>query len=161
MRLPMTERIKSKKNRFCYDHPRPAVTVDLILFRRSEKRIEVLLIRRAGEPFKHEWALPGGFVDRDESLEAAAARELEEETGYKAAKLVPLGWFYTTPGLTNEKMHAYVGMGLKKVGQDLEEDEAKTPHHTTAHAPNVARSVPGRGLARPPRAPRAARRAPE
>ena len=78
---------KSKELQFCYDYPRPAVTVDVIVFRRLEKRIEVLLIKRAGEPFKHHWAFPGGFVDGDESLEAAAARELQEETGISGIQL--------------------------------------------------------------------------
>lgn len=65
---------------YTYDYPRPAVTVDIILFRMDENTPEVLLIQRANDPFKGSWALPGGFVDKDEPLEAAAARELREET---------------------------------------------------------------------------------
>jgi 8-oxo-dGTP diphosphatase len=64
------------------------------LFRRGARdRIEVLLIKRAREPFKGKWALPGGFVDKDESLEDAAARELREETGLEGNRLDQLGAF--------------------------------------------------------------------
>jgi 8-oxo-dGTP diphosphatase len=66
---------------YCYDYPRPAVTVDLVIFTIADNDLKVLLIRRAQEPFKGRWALPGGFVDKDESLEKAAARELQEEAG--------------------------------------------------------------------------------
>ena len=58
-------------------HPRPAVTVDLVVLCAGE----LLLIERGNEPFAGSWALPGGFVDPDERVEDAAARELEEETG--------------------------------------------------------------------------------
>lgn len=78
---------------YCYDHPRPAVTVDIVLFHRSLNRVEVLLIERANEPFKGLWAFPGGFVDKDESLEAAAARELLEETGLSDLHLEQIGAF--------------------------------------------------------------------
>lgn len=79
--------------RYSYEHPRPAVTVDVVLLHRSEDRIEVLLIKRAQEPFKDRWAFPGGFVDENESLEAAAARELREETGISRVKIAQLGAF--------------------------------------------------------------------
>ena len=59
-----------------------------------------------------------------ESPKTCASRELVEETGYKAAKFTSIGWYYTTPGLTDEKMHAFVATGLTHVGQDLEEDES-------------------------------------
>ena len=77
----------------CYDHPRPALTVDISLFHRSGNRVEVLLIKRAREPFKGLWAFPGGFVDKDESLEDAAARELLEETGLSGIHLEQIGAF--------------------------------------------------------------------
>jgi 8-oxo-dGTP diphosphatase len=64
-----------------YQHPRPALTVDCVVFAVERERLGVLLIRRAREPHAASWALPGGFVDMDEDLETAARRELEEETG--------------------------------------------------------------------------------
>lgn len=68
---------------YTYEYPRPAVTVDCVVlgFDPSERDLKVLLIKRLSEPYKNQWALPGGFVDMDESLETAALRELEEETG--------------------------------------------------------------------------------
>jgi 8-oxo-dGTP diphosphatase len=65
---------------YIYDYPRPAVTVDIILFTFHEGRLKVLLIRRKQPPFQGQWALPGGFVQIDESLDDAALRELREET---------------------------------------------------------------------------------
>jgi 8-oxo-dGTP diphosphatase len=89
----MTKRQSSNKQH-CYDYPRPAVTVDIILFRRGRRnRLEVLLIRRGREPFADCWAFPGGFVDKDESLEDAAARELKEETGLEGISFHQLGAF--------------------------------------------------------------------
>lgn len=81
------------KKQYCYERPRPAVSVDIALFYRGAGRAEVLLVRRGRDPFKGQWALPGGFVDEDESLEAAAARELEEETGVKRVRLRQVGAF--------------------------------------------------------------------
>lgn len=66
---------------YTYEYPHPSVTVDLVIFTIADNDLKVLLIRRGAEPFKGCWALPGGFVEIDESLETAAARELEEEAG--------------------------------------------------------------------------------
>jgi ADP-ribose pyrophosphatase len=66
---------------------------------------------------------PAGTLEPPEPPETCARRELVEETGYQAATIEPLGWFYTTPGLTDEKMHAFLARGLRPVGQHLEEDE--------------------------------------
>ncbi len=68
---------------YTYEYPRPALTVDCIIFGLGENSLKVLLIERADEPFKGMWALPGGFVDMDETIDDAARRELEEETGIK------------------------------------------------------------------------------
>jgi 8-oxo-dGTP diphosphatase len=64
-----------------YPHPRPALTVDLVVIAGPPEARRVLLVRRGLEPFRGRWALPGGFVDENEPLEHAARRELEEETG--------------------------------------------------------------------------------
>jgi len=66
---------------FTYKYPRPAVAVDMVIFGYDTKKLRVLLIRRGIEPFFDCWALPGGFVNPDESLDDAARRELAEETG--------------------------------------------------------------------------------
>ncbi|MEL6228803.1 MAG: NUDIX domain-containing protein [Cyanobacteria bacterium J06627_3] len=65
-----------------YNYPRPAVTVDCVVFGLDQTDyLQVLLIQRRLPPFVGQWALPGGFVRQDEALEAAARRELQEETG--------------------------------------------------------------------------------
>jgi 8-oxo-dGTP diphosphatase len=72
---------------YTYEHPRPALTVDIVLFANIIDALSILLIQRKHPPFKGMWALPGGFVDMDETLEQAAIRELEEETGVSGAAL--------------------------------------------------------------------------
>jgi 8-oxo-dGTP diphosphatase len=76
--------------------PRPALTVDVAVFVRGAPLL-VLLIQRAQPPFAGEWALPGGFVEEGETVAAAAARELAEETGLRAGDLGLLG-VYSAPG---------------------------------------------------------------
>ena len=66
--------------KYQYEYPRPSVTVDCVVFGLDDNEIKTLLIQRKLEPFKGEWALPGGFVLMDEDIDAAALRELREET---------------------------------------------------------------------------------
>lgn len=75
---------------YTYDYPRPALTVDIVIFSVRSDNLQVLLVCRGEGPYLGMWALPGGFVRQDESLEEAAARELEEETGIHEAYLEQL-----------------------------------------------------------------------
>ena len=75
---------------YTYKYPRPAVTADCVVIT-SEDEPRVLLIERGEEPFKGCWAIPGGFLNMDETTEQCAIRELEEETGLKIDKANQIG----------------------------------------------------------------------
>src|SRR4051812_48945169 len=83
---------------YCYDYPRPAVTVDLAAFALRDAGLRVLLVRRKHEPFAGRWAFPGGFLELDEPIEAAALRELREETGFEVPGPVELIGVFGAPG---------------------------------------------------------------
>lgn len=78
-------------------YEKPALTADVVIFRKGAGGPEVLLIRRGGHPFLGFWALPGGFAEKNETLEASAARELQEETCVTGAGMRLVG-VYSTPG---------------------------------------------------------------
>jgi 8-oxo-dGTP diphosphatase len=78
---------------YTYEHPRPALTVDCVVFGLDEDELKVLLIQRDLEPFAGTWALPGGFVHMEETLDGAARRELEEEAGLRNVYLEQLYTF--------------------------------------------------------------------
>lgn len=81
----------------CYDYPRPAVTTDICLFTVVDDDLRILLVRRGEEPFKGSWALPGGFLREDETLDDCAARELQEEAGVTIPHLEAFATF-SDPG---------------------------------------------------------------
>jgi len=78
---------------YTYEFQRPALTVDCVVFGLDEEDLKIILIQRDREPFEGRWAIPGGFVHIDESLEEAAIRELKEETGVQNVFLEQLYTF--------------------------------------------------------------------
>ncbi|MCB9586048.1 MAG: NUDIX hydrolase [Polyangiaceae bacterium] len=92
---------------YTYEYPRPALTVDCVVFGLDEDDLKVLLVQRAGEPFRGSWALPGGFVDMEETTDQAALRELEEETGVRDVYLEQL---YTFSGVDRDPRERVVSV---------------------------------------------------
>lgn len=78
---------------YTYPFARPALSVDIVVFGISDNTPSLLVIQRGIPPFKDQWALPGGFVRIDETLEQAARRELKEETGMTKVHLEQLSAF--------------------------------------------------------------------
>lgn len=74
-------------------YERPSVTVDVVIFTLLDQALHVLLVQRRRWPYEGHWAIPGGFINMDESLEQAARRELEEETGVRDIYLEQLYTF--------------------------------------------------------------------
>jgi len=74
-------------------YEQPGVTVDLVIFTVDDKKLKVLLVRRANEPFEGYWSIPGGFLKKGESLEEAASRVMEEKTGVREVYLEQLYTF--------------------------------------------------------------------
>jgi 8-oxo-dGTP diphosphatase len=82
---------------FIYEYPRPMVTTDIAVFKKSIPTVSILLIKRLNPPFQNQWALPGGFLDQDESLLDCAYRELKEETSLEGIELEQL-YTFGNPG---------------------------------------------------------------
>jgi ADP-ribose pyrophosphatase len=99
-------------------HPGAAAVVPL------DAEGEVLLVRQ----YRHAasgWLteVPAGTLDGAESPESCAAREIEEETGFRADRLIPMGWIWTTPGFTDERIWLFLATGLHPGRQQLDRDE--------------------------------------
>lgn len=76
---------------YTYSYPRAALSVDCVLFGKDGNDTKLLLIQRGKGPFQGSWALPGGFLELDETLEQAARRELKEETSVELAHVTRVG----------------------------------------------------------------------
>jgi len=84
----------------------------------------VVLIRNVRHTVgKVLWELPAGTLEAGEAPEACAAREVEEETGYRAGTIVPLTEFFASPGILNERMHGFLATDLEPTRQSLDHDE--------------------------------------
>src|SRR5215470_7252633 len=106
---------------YSYKYPRAALTVDCVVFGFDDGELKVLLIERGLEPFKGRWALPGGFVRVDETVDAAARRELEEEAGLRNIFLEQLYTFGEVERDPRERVVSVAHYALVK----LSEHEAK------------------------------------
>jgi ADP-ribose pyrophosphatase len=100
------------------------VAADSVVIVPLADRRQIVMIRNerfiAGQSL---WELPAGTLEAGEQPAACAARELIEETGYRAGELHALTQFYPSPGLCTEFMHAFVARDLEQVGQNLDENE--------------------------------------
>src|SRR5947208_6825146 len=102
---------------FTYEYPRPALTVDCVVFGFDEGELKVLLIQRGLAPFKGKWALPGGFVRVDETIDDAARRELSEETGLNNVFLEQLYTFGAVDRDPRERVVSVAHYALVKLSE--------------------------------------------
>ena len=109
----------AKKNKYTYDWPRPMVTVDAVVFTFIQNKPQILLINRKNEPFKNCWAIPGGFVELDEELCDAAARELKEETSISNVNLKQLHTFAAVGRDPRGRQITIVFWGITKNPQQI------------------------------------------
>ncbi len=143
---------------YTYKYPRPMVTVDAVVFGEcADNSYEVLLIERGSPPFKGHWALPGGFIDMEETLKESVVRELREETGIDSLELQQ---FYTfgNPGRDPRGRNitvAFWGKELKsrlvpKAGSDAKSYKwfniNKLPQLAFDHNEVIAKAIKAAGL---------------
>src|SRR5258706_11574725 len=123
---------------YSYQYPRAALTVDCVVFGFDESELKVLLIQRGLEPFKGRWAMPGGFVRVNETLDAAARRELQEEAGLSNVFLEQLYTFGAVDRDPRERVVSVAYYALVK----LSEHEAKAATDATNARWFVVSKVP-------------------
>jgi 8-oxo-dGTP diphosphatase len=103
----------------CGRYNNRAVTIDAVIIKDNM----ILLIKRGAEPFKDYWALPGGHVDWDETIEDAVKREVKEELGVDATNLKQIG-IYSDPK-RHPKQCINVAYGVETDGEFKAGDDAK------------------------------------
>jgi len=126
---------------FTYKYPRPALTVDIVVFGFDGGVLKVLLIKRKLEPYKDRWALPGGFVSIDETLDQAALRELKEETGLRNVFLEQLFTFGTLERDPRERVVSVAYYALVKLGKHnvvADSDAKETAWFAVKELPKLA-----------------------
>ena len=126
---------------YCYKHPHPAVAADLVIFSLREDELALLLIERGSEPYQGQWALPGGFVKIDETLNAAAQRELKEETGLAHAYLEQVSAFGDPQRDPRERVISvayFAIINADKVALHAGTDARRAEWHLVRKMPKVA-----------------------
>lgn len=129
--LTLTEPGKPTLQREVVRHPGAVIVLPLADGPRGQEIVMIRNWRLSVEDWM--WELPAGTLEKGEDPLACAARELEEETGHKAATIEPLCRFHTSPGLSDELMWAFVARGLAEGPQHLEVDEHVTVHRLSAY----------------------------
>jgi 8-oxo-dGTP diphosphatase len=139
---------------FTYQYPRGALTVDCVVFGFDDAELKVLLIERGQEPFKGKWALPGGFVRVEETLDDAARRELAEETGLQNVFLEQLYTFGTVARDPRERVVSVAYYALVKLSDHKAKaatDAANAEWFPISKLPSLAfdhAEIAGKALAR-------------
>lgn len=124
---------------FHYQYPRAALTVDCVVFGVEGRVLKLLLIKRGLAPFAGRWALPGGFVRVDETLDEAARRELEEEAGVKNVFLEQLYTFGSVKRDPRERVVSVAYYALVKPGTvTASTDAAEARWFTLSDVPRLA-----------------------
>ena len=126
---------------YTYKHPHPAVTVDCAVFGLDDADLKLLLIRRKIEPFGGKWALPGGFVRIDESIDSAARRELSDETGLSRLYLEQLYTFGEPDRDPRERVISVAYYALVKLSAHIVQaatDAAEVAWFPVAELPKLA-----------------------
>jgi len=129
------------KGTYVYEWPRPMVTADAAVFASFEGKTRLLLVQRKHPPFQNHWALPGGFIEMDEDLKDAAARELAEETGLQGVRLEQLRTFGRPGRDPRGRVITVVYTGIAEEGWESVEaadDAAAVKWCDVEHLPEMA-----------------------
>lgn len=126
--------------KYTYDYPRPAVTADIIILKTISNQQFVLLIKRKHHPFESIWALPGGFLEMDETLEETALRELQEETGIAG---IELKQFHTFSKVNRDPRHrtittVFIGYAVGNISIVAGDDAANVKWFAIDELPPLA-----------------------
>lgn len=111
-------------NKYCYKFPHPSVTTDCVIFGFDGAELNVLLIKRGIDPYKGRWAMPGGFLNPEETAEEGARRELMEETGMQQAYMEQFHTYTAPDRDPRERVITIAHLALVKMQQVKGGDDA-------------------------------------
>lgn len=107
----------------------PILTVDSVIFQLTDDTLNVLLIRRAREPFKNEWALPGGYNPAGETTHQALSRILNAKAGVRTSSLIYIEQLYTFDTVARDPRGHAVSVTYMGLGRNIEPKNSKTSQH--------------------------------